>query len=715
MDKLQWKQIQKLQDIYSQALGLAIVMTDSNGNRVTERSGYQDMKEALFEANTMNDSMKRLLEQLREYPRMVLYEGRYGMKYIVSPIWIEGKPQYYIWSGIMIEKWTRPLMKQNAQKCMLPIEYERWEQAVELVADTTEEQKRSLMDQIGHLAEISASVIMEKKLEGKLVSAFGILNELSASSKTFESIFGSLTLFSKAVGLEVAGLATQTKSDSFVIRYTVGGQGHEQLVDSLVMAGEGFLGQVRLTEQLGYWEHVGNDPRTAFFNQFGLFPKTVVAYPVKFKDKMTGILFGLSDSESLSPLYIEFGKLIATMSGKHIGVCELEGQSQKQSFRLITLLEVCQVMKDMKDLLGIAVTLVDFAYNSANAAFSYAVVKRPGEDVQAFNRGLGEEEMDDFVEEVNARVFANSTGRACSPQQPHTYTTDDGITVMEFLMYVRDRVVAVLGVAVRGEAKAAEFRHFLSALASIGEMRIQYLHELQLSQTIESVDMLHQTVLERNRDEFVYAARAKGLAIQFARRLDLPAEDIEQLGIACLLFKYSDDFIERKLHLPRVAQLLANAKQLMNSKDNPSVLGTKSYDTITLVFCIVTHYVLQYETIESLEDYRPVHNQLVGQFIEFVGKDEPADEGPAPLLKWAVEPMQSEPPLELGALTPRERDVFDLIILGLSNQDIAAKLHISVHTVKNHSTKIYEKLGVSDRTQVMAKMYFGDFYVKHKN
>lgn len=715
MDKLQWKQIQKLQDIYSQALGLAIVMTDSNGNRVTERSGYRDLKEALFDANAVSDSMMKLLAQLRDYPRMVLYEGKFGMKYIVSPIWIEGKPQYYIWSGVVIEKWTRPLMKRNAQSSMPSEEFERWEQAVELIADTTEEQKRSLMDQIAHLSEITASVIMEKKLEGKLVSAFGILNEHSASSKTNENVVASLTLFSEAVGLDIAGLAIQTKSDSFVIRYTVGKQGHEQLVDSLVMAGEGFLGQVRLTEQIGYWEHVGNDPRSAFFNQFGLFPKTVVAYPVKFKDKMTGILFGLSEAESLPPLYVEFGKLIATMSGTHIGVSELDELSQKQSFRLITLLEVCQVMKDMKDLLGIAITLVDFAYNSSSAVFSYAVVKRPGEDAQAFYRGLAEEEMDDFVEEVNARVFEGSAARASSPQQPYMHMTEDGITIMEFPMNVRERVVAVLGVAVRGEAKAAEFRHFLSALASIGEMRIQYLHELQLSQTIESVDMLHQIVLERNRDEFVYAARAKGLAVQFARRLDLPAEDIEQLGMACLLFKYSDDFIERKLRLPRVAQLLGSARQLMNSKDNPG-LGTNSYDMITLIFCIVTHYVLQYETIESLEDYRPVHEQLVGQFIEFVGKNEPAaDEGPAPLLKWTVEPMQSEPPLELGALTPREREVFDLIILGLSNQDIAAKLHISVHTVKNHSTKIYEKLGVSDRTQVMAKMYFGDFYAKHKN
>jgi DNA-binding CsgD family transcriptional regulator len=58
-------------------------------------------------------------------------------------------------------------------------------------------------------------------------------------------------------------------------------------------------------------------------------------------------------------------------------------------------------------------------------------------------------------------------------------------------------------------------------------------------------------------------------------------------------------------------------------------------------------------------------------------------------------------------LTSRENEVLELILLGLSNMEIALKLFISAHTVKNHITKIYEKLNVSDRTQALAKMYRG--------
>lgn len=63
-------------------------------------------------------------------------------------------------------------------------------------------------------------------------------------------------------------------------------------------------------------------------------------------------------------------------------------------------------------------------------------------------------------------------------------------------------------------------------------------------------------------------------------------------------------------------------------------------------------------------------------------------------------------------LTPREREVFNLILRGLSNLEIAEKLFISTHTVKNHITKIYEKLGVSDRTQALAKVYLTGLQVK---
>jgi DNA-binding NarL/FixJ family response regulator len=50
-------------------------------------------------------------------------------------------------------------------------------------------------------------------------------------------------------------------------------------------------------------------------------------------------------------------------------------------------------------------------------------------------------------------------------------------------------------------------------------------------------------------------------------------------------------------------------------------------------------------------------------------------------------------------LTNREMEILELIIEGLSNKEIAARLSISQQTVKNHVTSILSKLNLSDRTQ----------------
>ncbi|MBX0326098.1 LuxR C-terminal-related transcriptional regulator [Oscillochloris sp. ZM17-4] len=54
-------------------------------------------------------------------------------------------------------------------------------------------------------------------------------------------------------------------------------------------------------------------------------------------------------------------------------------------------------------------------------------------------------------------------------------------------------------------------------------------------------------------------------------------------------------------------------------------------------------------------------------------------------------------------LTAREREVLRLIAEGLSNHELAARLHLSPQTVKVHTRNIYGKLGVTSRTQAVAR------------
>ena len=54
-------------------------------------------------------------------------------------------------------------------------------------------------------------------------------------------------------------------------------------------------------------------------------------------------------------------------------------------------------------------------------------------------------------------------------------------------------------------------------------------------------------------------------------------------------------------------------------------------------------------------------------------------------------------------LTDREREVLDLIASGATNREIAGRLYLSPHTVKEHTSALYRKLAVRNRAEAVQK------------
>jgi DNA-binding NarL/FixJ family response regulator len=59
--------------------------------------------------------------------------------------------------------------------------------------------------------------------------------------------------------------------------------------------------------------------------------------------------------------------------------------------------------------------------------------------------------------------------------------------------------------------------------------------------------------------------------------------------------------------------------------------------------------------------------------------------------------------LPLDKLTPRERAVLEGIVEGLDNSEIAASLELSEKTVRNHITRVFDKIGVEHRYQAIVR------------
>jgi DNA-binding NarL/FixJ family response regulator len=103
------------------------------------------------------------------------------------------------------------------------------------------------------------------------------------------------------------------------------------------------------------------------------------------------------------------------------------------------------------------------------------------------------------------------------------------------------------------------------------------------------------------------------------------------------------------------------------------------------------------------------------QFVELPSKNHVllSDEPAWPRFKDAVLEFFGRPSGgeldRFAALSSREREILSLVTEGLSNAAIGERLTISEKTVRNHISKIYDKLGVWTRAQAMVFARDHDF------
>ena len=69
----------------------------------------------------------------------------------------------------------------------------------------------------------------------------------------------------------------------------------------------------------------------------------------------------------------------------------------------------------------------------------------------------------------------------------------------------------------------------------------------------------------------------------------------------------------------------------------------------------------------------------------------------------SVGAMPDEKALLKSGISKREWEVLSLMSEGLSNQEIAGRLFVSLNTVKTHSSNLFEKMDVKRRTQAIEK------------
>ena len=152
----------------------------------------------------------------------------------------------------------------------------------------------------------------------------------------------------------------------------------------------------------------------------------------------------------------------------------------------------------------------------------------------------------------------------------------------------------------------------------------------------------------------------------------------------------------------------------MNGLDAARVILSAGFDPPVRVLMLTTF---------DVDDY--VYEALSIGAIGFMLKDAPAEEliravrvvadGEALLAPTVTRRLIADvtsrrstarrKPAALSALTPREREVLELIARGMSNTEIAERLFVAEQTVKTHVGKVLSKLDLRDRAQAVVLAY----------
>lgn len=97
-----------------------------------------------------------------------------------------------------------------------------------------------------------------------------------------------------------------------------------------------------------------------------------------------------------------------------------------------------------------------------------------------------------------------------------------------------------------------------------------------------------------------------------------------------------------------------------------------------------------------------LHPRVTAAVVSALGKTQDASAGNKELIEEI--PKKEEKPALLKELTERELEIANLVMLGRTNREIAAELYLTEGTVKNHITKILDKLELLNRKQLMVYM-----------
>lgn len=198
----------------------------------------------------------------------------------------------------------------------------------------------------------------------------------------------------------------------------------------------------------------------------------------------------------------------------------------------------------------------------------------------------------------------------------------------------------------------------------------------------------------------------QGLAtiLRYAQGIEVVGQAGDGREAITLARDLQPDVVLMDLKMPRLGGI-PTTRQICADRPDTHVIILTTYDTDDLVFegikAGAKGYLLKDASGEMLVEAIRGVMQGESQIDPAVARkvltefQRLAEQPPVPLTKEQPQDLVLEP------LTPREEEVLHLLVEGLSNKEIGARLHLTEGTVKNYVSAIIAKLQANDRTHAV--------------
>lgn len=580
-----------------------------------------------------------------------------------------------------------------------------------LSSDTT----RDMLHRFGSLSQLLGSLHRlgeRERLELTERSALGRLAQAAAPS--IGSALDWIRLSPVVLpDFPLLGFAAKDGDEEYVVIYGAGG--FEPLKDRRFMIGEGKLGMVAATEKGGLWPSPEESAAETLLIEAGIEINHLFVFPVIRCGEVAGILFGGSRQEKLTahPDTLNHTVSIFARIAGLLMQNELSDKRARSSLlRLSTLLDVSQLLlPDTADMRKLIYSLVDMALHIGRGTFACVLCHNTDSDsadkMLFVSRGMDADKIRTYSRELTGRYIASSDSRPAAKPEPLTpvmRSTSAMGRIIEVPLMPFGHWYGVLCLNVEADFEPNEAITFFHGFSIVASIALEKTKE-RFSRQDRAVRTLHKSMKHWNPEMYRSSTRLAEWAVGYAESIGASQTEWNVLRQAAWLSGYDPNLLEEEEIDPSVVRIVAAYRNpnLLQSDESVGMAAGRQGAVLQMLDRFLRHNE-DPEVIRELPHGDPALKQSL---LRYILQQQIVEQ------EIVVMPVGASPPPHpahdkiglLSALTSREHEVLEYIGQGLNNKQIAAQLFISEHTVKNHVTKIFQKLDITDRSQATAILY----------